>query len=554
MNRPENRNHICLIALHPTDKFPFIGESQGICAISGYLQTTYPEVSVWLYDQQTTSLEKMIEGILEHRPALVGISVKISTYPEFRKLYAQMSQSVFPVYKPLIVAGNSVPHFSGEEILRNHYPDIIVSLGEGEVSFGDLYEYVQHRREFTAVRNIMYRKGEEVVRSGFAYLDKERIPFADRCYSLIYYNRGGEVYIEGSRGCAYCACSICECRLFLGSTCSTHKWRDRPVGSVLDELELLASQGIEVVTFSDEDFLGTHSAGLARAIEFSEEMLRRGIHIRFRINARVRALCNRNDTPEMAAYRREVLVRLRQAGLTKVFLGFESGSQSQIDRYRKGFRLEEFLTAKSMLTGLNIDFELGFICLDPLMSMEELKESLEFIRTNECIPYISSVYKELRIQKGNDHYLRAVRACEQAHGIQLIGELDFDEQKYNILRYKDDRITRVNEQMREYDRETYKLYYLMRILTQYSREADNDEVGRFIYRTIDRIKHNDYDLLTELIGKVEKGEPDSSLQESLNCYLHHRETIYLRILDRIKEQNVAKYMYLKDTIYTTYSR
>ena len=42
----------------------------------------------------------------------------------------------------------------------------------------------------------------------------------------------------------------------------------------------------------------------------------------------------------------QLLKQLKKSGLVKIFLGFESGSESQLKRYNKGFKLLEFLNAK----------------------------------------------------------------------------------------------------------------------------------------------------------------------------------------------------------------
>ena len=193
-----NTRELFLIALYPKSNFPFIGESQGICAISGYLQSLYKDISICLYDQQKDHNYKIISDIINERPAVIGLSIKMFTYPQFEEFYELLQASVFPTYQPMVVIGNSTAHFSGREILKK-YNNVIVSLGEGEVSFGDIYAYLNGHLPFEKIRNIMYYSDGDIIESEYQYLNKNLIPFADRRYSKFYYDKGGEVYIEASR-------------------------------------------------------------------------------------------------------------------------------------------------------------------------------------------------------------------------------------------------------------------------------------------------------------------------------------------------------------------
>ena len=516
-------NTIYLIALYPDSKFPLMGESLGICAISGYLQDKYGEsLTVKLFDQQLDSDNEIISHILEDRPAIIGISIKVFSFSKFVQFYELLKSEVFPFYSPLIVIGNSVAHFSGESILKEYaFSDVIVSLGEGEVSFSGLYRYVCGRMPLEDVNNIMYCQNGNIHRTPFRYLDKDEIPIADRRFTQDFYNKDGEIYIEASRGCAYCSCSICECRYFLGSTDSTFKWRDKPIDIVVEEMLLLQQLGVKAVNFSDEDFIGPDTYGIERTADLATALINREVNIFFRINARVRSIYCQNDTPELTQKKRELLKILKRAGLVKLFLGFESGVQSQIDRYGKGYKLQEFIVAKSILDELNIDYELGYITIDPLMTLEELAASLLFIKNYGCIPYISSIYKELRVQKGNRTFLNRLRQCECQTGKSLVGNILFDEQRYDTIGYVDDRIATIVKIMKDYVNENYKKYYELRRMTQYDEDLSKHDA----YTVIEKLRYNDYDLLLELTESLMKGEQITAEYSILNKHKRLREEL-----------------------------
>lgn len=518
-----NPDLIYLIALYPDSKFPFMGESLGICAIAGYLQGKYGDLlTVKLYDQQKDRDDKIINHILADRPAIIGISIKVFSFVKFVRFYELLKSEVFKHYTPLIVIGNSVAHFSGESILTEYgFHDVIVSLGEGEVSFSGLYQYVHGKIKLEDVNNIMYYQDEVIRRTFFRYLDKNEIPLANRTFTQDFYNKGGEIYIEASRGCAYCSCSICECRYFLGATNPTYRWRDKPIEKVIDELLLLERLGVRAVNFSDEDFIGPDPSGINRTIKLAKAMITIRNRISFRINARVKSVYSLNDSNMLALKKKEMLRLLKQAGLVKIFLGFESGVQSQIDRYGKGYKLQEFIAAKSILDDLGIVYELGYISIDPLMTLEELHNSLIFIRDENCIPYISSIYKELRIQKGNRSYLRQLRQCEYQKGKKLVGDILFEEQRYDIIGYYDDRIEIIVSIMKDYIDDIYKRYYELRRMTQYDKNHSKDDS----YSVIQSLRYNDFDLLFKMTSSLIKNEPLSTQYHILADHKQLREIL-----------------------------
>lgn len=546
-----NLHKLYLLALYPNCDFPFIGESQGICAISGYLQKVYKDkISINLYDQQIDDNNSIINDIITERPAIIGISVKMFTYPQFEEFYALLHQQVFPIYRPLIVIGNSTAHFSGEDILQK-YNDIIISLGEGEVSIRDIYANINGWLAFDKIRNILYFKEGKICKSDYQYLDKNLIPFADRRYSKSYYDKGGEIYIEASRGCAYCACNICECKDFLGSTCAAYKWRERPINSIIEELKYLSLIGIHDVTFSDEDFIGNEEYGLNRATNLARTIINNNINIEYRINTRVKSIFSKNDTENLRKKKTEMLLSLKEAGLSKIFLGFESGSPTQLKRYNKGYSLDEFIQAITILQNLGIQYELGFISLDPLMSLEELEESLNFIKKYHCIPYISAIYKELRIQKGNKSYIKLIRQFEESNNCKLIGEIIFEEQMYKILRYADNRINLIKQLMCDYEQQTYKLYYYLRIQTQYAM-CKSQNIKYAIHQTIQSIKMTDYNLMCNLVKSIKSGKTEKYLSLILDEFYNKRQAIYNELLMKEPYLSIPEFEYLRQLYKETF--
>ena len=76
------------------------------------------------------------------------------------------------------------------------------------------------------------------------------------------------------------------------------------------------------------------------------------------------------------------LAILKKAGLSRIFFGLESGSASQLIRYRKGVTASEGARAVQLCREIGFEVEVGFIPLDPLVTTDELRETVEYIRAH----------------------------------------------------------------------------------------------------------------------------------------------------------------------------
>ncbi len=502
-----DKNKIVLVALN-AEKFPFFGESHGVCAISGYLKSKFFDVQVTTFDLQLNSYSEIIEFIKKEKPAILGISSKLLTFNHLETFYKQIKRDIKADQNPLIVVGNAIPNFNGQLILEKYLPDVIVGIGEGELVVGDLFRYVQGEIPFEKIRNIQYIDNGKIKNSTIEYLDGIDIKLPDRTNSKKFYDFGAEVYIEGSRGCGYCICTICSCNEFLGSKLKSKKWRPRPLHLIMEDMKTLESIGIENVTFADEDCFGFAPFDIKRMKQFSEILISNGVNMNFRMNARVNSIYNKNESDLINKERQETFKLLRKAGLVKVFVGLESGVESQLRRYRKGFTLDEFKKAYKFLKKNNIECEFGMILLDPLMNLKELKLSLIFLETNGYVYEISSICKELRVQVENS-YVDQVKAVEKKTGIKILGDFDFNYQAYKVIRYLDDDIQFFASYIRKWVEIGTKIYNVLRLFTRYSeQEIKINGTLKFdreiCFVTIKKLRSTEFRLLNDFVYLIEK--------------------------------------------------
>ena len=82
-------------------------------------------------------------------------------------------------------------------------------------------------------------------------------------------------------------------------------------------------------------------------------------------------------------------------------MGVESGSPSQLIRYGKGVTVEETEQAIRILREIGFNVEPGFIFFDPEATLDELKESIDFIKRTELAKTKSRLFGSLRVQAGS---------------------------------------------------------------------------------------------------------------------------------------------------------
>lgn len=176
-----------------------------------------------------------------------------------------------------------------------------------------------------------------------------------------------EVFLEGSRGCAS-FCTFCAIRPFAGFKGSP--WRYRSARSIVDEIKLLRQQTPHLKTFRfiDSDFIGP--ASHERCLEFADLVKKELPGIRFHVEGRAVAVCKSHT----------ILKALKEAGLYRIYLGIESGSQKILDKMNKKTTVQENMDSIILLKSLGIDCTYGFIMFTPWTTEEDIEENIKFLK------------------------------------------------------------------------------------------------------------------------------------------------------------------------------
>ncbi len=184
-----------------------------------------------------------------------------------------------------------------------------------------------------------------------------------------------------SRGCVY-HCTFCTNKMF------QNKYISRSIHNIVEEIRMLASQGIKEIILSDDQFLGTcieeyqHALDVIKAIK--NILVENNIRLNFQVRADQWLRCTKclpeiievlceissafiDDNPELS---------MRINGRVMHGVGIDIGIESFLDRklsfFRKGYTAEKNIKCIRSLISLPVDIGIYAILFTPDITMEEV--------------------------------------------------------------------------------------------------------------------------------------------------------------------------------------
>jgi anaerobic magnesium-protoporphyrin IX monomethyl ester cyclase len=311
--------------------------------------------------------DKISDLITRLHPDLVGLTATTAT---ISKAFQYANAIRFAVPECFIFIGG--PHATSlpvETLSECRQLDAVV-IGEGEETVVDLV------RSFSSVdphwldtvRGIAYKRKDSdrdriIVTSPRPLIeDLDTIPFPARHlvpfdeYKLL--NRNAAIgFMITSRGCTF-ACNYCSSSHLMG-----RKFRARSPKNVVDEMEELAvTYHVDTIEFLDDNFLLDRS----RALSIAQEIRSRELDIPFVASSRVTGVDH------------HVLSELKQAGLSTIYYGVESGSARTLQLMNKRITLSEAEQAVRIAKDCDIRVLTSFILGYPGETLEDMDATIRF--------------------------------------------------------------------------------------------------------------------------------------------------------------------------------
>ena len=332
------------------------------------------------HDQQLCDKDHIIQEIDSDRPDIIGISVPFGTHEVFSTLLQRIQN--IPNYTPLIVLGGSLATLNVNHYLEQN-GDVIVCVGRGEVTMKDIIELWGGKRTLEEVRNIKFAGTDGgIVRGKRDWTS----PNLDLDLTLLddTLDANGVFVGEMSSGCQ-ASCSFCPRGAKGLWTSSSNDQLER----LLENLQPYYEQRPSIsrfISFADEDLFGPDDKNVDRRVVNIFSLLNQYGFSAY-VNSRIDNVFRPDRDKDWHTRRIETWKTLTDLGLTRCFVGVESGVESQLSRFNKGVTVEQNTIGLRILSLCEIPVHLGFITFDPLMTLDELVAAYEYqCRTDILLP------------------------------------------------------------------------------------------------------------------------------------------------------------------------
>lgn len=388
----------------------------GIQTLKSYIESKLDYLSVDIFDFNISN-SSFDDFIFNIRIAdMVGFTTPIGTINHITKIFRDRRFINQINGKPVVLGGNSVSSLNASLLFAKFGCNInwlYFVVGEGEEALLNLVEYMKGNRSLHEIPNLIYKdKNNTVIQNQYNNCSIKNFfePPSISNDILDYIMKEGSIlFLEGlSRGCDY-NCKFCFLNTRNFSNKKKEKVRYFPIERCVATLSSICSGKYKsiCIQFTDDNFFGGKTkknilTNAKRLLSFSKTIAKCGIS--FGIDTRADSLYCPDDDQELIEFRSKVWNSLKNSGLRYIYVGVESFSNSQLKRYKKNINRTTIKKAIEYLNKLRISYTLGLIIFDPLMTLEDLIDNIQFIEQNCLIGKISSLSKELRVQYGTPYY------------------------------------------------------------------------------------------------------------------------------------------------------
>ncbi|MGZ4840137.1 MAG: B12-binding domain-containing radical SAM protein [Candidatus Angelobacter sp.] len=385
--------------------------------------------TVRIIDVKTNEHQQSLEHLKNYDPKLVCFTLMSLNVETCKSFCAQLKAELPNV---IVACGGPAGTYAGDQVLAQ-IPEVdIVAVGEGEPTIWDLVQRLYLQEPLESCPGIIYRKPDGTTRRAPTRAlmhNLDALPFPARDQFEQHGNDLEYIRISTSRGCV-ARCTFCSAPNVSNIIQKGKAWRGRSVESVLEELkELVGRYNYRTYDFIDSTFEDPDGGrlGKGRVRKIAQGILDAKLNIYF--NCCMRAE-NWNDDDN------ELLDLLFRAGLEKVNVGIESGTQEELLLWDKRATVEDNVRIIRLLREHGIYLAMGFIQFHPYSTVETLRSNALFLKNN------------------NGHNLRRLtERLEIYPGTVIVSKLERDgllEDEYKstlhhfAYRFKDERVAKLS--------------------------------------------------------------------------------------------------------------
>lgn len=315
--------------------------------------------------RSATDSDRVISKALATQPRLIVFSILFAEHlPSILKLAVRLRRAGIGAH---ITLAGPLPTLAHHEILEA-CPDLdSIIVGDPERSITKLVEAALEPERWRLIDGVGSRSPSPRPKTRISRNNSlDELAFPIREAEIPVYGSYGFSTVEGSRGC-YHKCSFCL-------PCAANNARNagysvRSIENLVDEMEELYARGTRLYLFDDEQFLPPLHIRDARVAGLEAELEKRRLGIAFTIKIRP-------DDVEA-----NMLQRLRDIGLIRVYAGIESGCQASLDLYSKGTTPNLNASALAALDAADVIADFRSLMFHPWSTLRTIGEDLTFLES-----------------------------------------------------------------------------------------------------------------------------------------------------------------------------
>ena len=339
-------------------------QTPGIAYIAGTLEANGFDIDIIDCPPQNISVEQVIGRFKENMYDAVGVSIFIYNLMNATRICNEIKR-INP--SAFLFIGGFFPTTNIEYSFKLiHKLDCCV-IGEGEYTTLALLKALRDKTSYQELPGIAYESVDRVIINEPTFFNSNLDSLAFPKISFI--SKNNTAGIVSSRGC-YGSCSFCAASQVYWKLYQGERVRKRSPENLVEEIEMLVKKyHVKNLIFLDDCFLVGSSNEIAYAETLHTLIKQKGINIRFVISTRA-------DVIERS---REVLIKLKDIGLSQVYIGCESFVQRQLDYYNKKVTVAQNLNAIRILSELDIAYDMGLIYFEPYTTIDEIIENMKIL-------------------------------------------------------------------------------------------------------------------------------------------------------------------------------
>ena len=346
---------------------PDFEENLSIRYLASSLQAKQHEPSLAVFNSADD-----VEAVAEQagEADLVGLSVCFQSRAQEFLTLARRIKQLHP--GKLIVAGGHYASCAAQELLEHHPELDIIAIHEAEQTLLEIVAAAAKLKEdLPKITGIAYREDDQVrfTPKRRTLDDLDTLPFPERQGRIHTIAGVPTSFLMGSRGC-YENCAYC-CITTLHNLAPGKKFRQRSVELIADEMaELYRERGTRQFVFHDDNFLvPSVPHNQARIEGFDKAFKSRGMD-----DIALLVKCRPADA------NRDVLSRLKEMGLVRIFMGIESATEMGLLTLDRHQTVGQSIRALDICGELDVSAQFTIMTFNPDANLNTLRADLAFMR------------------------------------------------------------------------------------------------------------------------------------------------------------------------------